>query len=62
MLNPGDKVHFYESITELNVVMIVRYALSYAASGEVTYLCCYQDDNHVVQNIEALESELTLVP
>lgn len=62
MFSSGDQVQFYADVMALDVVMTVRYALSTAAGGEVTYLCCYQDDNHTIQNITVRSSELTIVP
>lgn len=62
MFNPGDQVKFFGSIMGLNVTMTVRYIVSVRADGEVTYQCCYQDDTHTIQNIQALGSELTLIP
>lgn len=61
MLDQGTQVIFYDSVADLNVTMTVRYAVSTSGSGEVTYLCCYQDDNHTIQNITVRSSELTVI-
>lgn len=62
MFNPGDQVIFYSSVAAINVTMTVRYIVRTKAGGENVYLCCYLDSANAIQQIEALESELTPVP
>lgn len=61
MFNPGDQVKFFPNVVTLNVTMTVRYLLSTKAGGENFYLCCYQDDNHTIQQIQASSNELQLI-